>query len=708
MLPVKSSSFSEAVVYTKIIDENRVLVVDSSTTMHYLDINTLNVKSAIKCNIVHFRYSSNVFGFSSNAKYFVVISSDCKESRLYDIKTKKIISKIDRHHGDVSCVAFDPQDRYMFSAGDDGKIFASDVKSGQLAFTLTSHIDCVNDISFSDNAQLVATASYDKNIHISSLSTMTLIYKLRAHSAPVMKLQFLSKQRLFSIDKNNSAIIWDTSNGKIITRLDGLHDDIAQVTLGDDEKFLFLATALGYVLVYDLNSYELISRRYIKLSNKITSINFDENNKHLIIGTDSGEFILYEIYLGQNHLTQLLREKNYVQIYAEVEKNPLLKYTETYIVLDTLWIKTVQKAKELFGKSDKKRAVGIFGNFVTIPSKKQVMNNLIKEYEEFDKFVLHAKHGKITLAYTLANKHPLYKETPLYKLMELNWKKSFMLAQKYMLEPKSADKVNEILAPYRGLSEKSKLIHALSTNAKIHRRFKIAIAQKDFKLVYELLKIHPFLKEYSEYDSLSKYADMLYVNSQKFIAKNDTHSAVKLLRVLLDFEDFKDEAKDTLLEIENKHKFFNSIRDNDIVVAYNLLDSYGDLQNSIEGVNLQKLWDDDLCTVNGHAFRGDAIKIKKNLEKYMKINSKNVPIANVFARCYITQLEVSTREKQEQSNIEKGIKNYILYYGLDDKIFTFFEQFKKNYPNSKLNLQSQTEGSISSWRPSMIVKSILE
>ncbi|QOY53644.1 WD40 repeat domain-containing protein [Candidatus Sulfurimonas marisnigri] len=707
MLPVKSSSFSEAVVYTKVINENSVLVVDSATAMHYLDIGTLNVKSVLKCNIVHFRYSSDVFGFSSNAKYFVVISSDCKESRLYDIKTKKIISKIDRHHGDVSSVALDPQDRYMFSGGDDGKIFVSDVESGQLAFTLTSHIDCVNDISFSDNAQLVATASYDKNIHISSLNTMKLIHKLRAHSAPVMKLKFLSKNRLFSIDKNNSAIIWDTNNGKIITRLDGIHDDITQVAVGDD-KFLFLASILGYVLVYDLHSYKLISRRYIKLNNKITSINFDENNKHLIIGSDSGELILYEIYLGENKLTQFLREKNYVQIYAEIEKNPLLKYTETYLILDTLWKKTVQRAKELFGKSDKKRAVGIFGNFVTIPSKKQIMNNLIKEYEEFDKFVLLVKHGKITQAYTLAKKHPLYEETPVYKSLELNWKKSFMLAQKYILEPKAADKVNEILAPYRGISEKSKHIQALLTNAQIHRRFKIAIAQKDFKLVYELLKIHPFLKEYSEYDSLSKYADNLYINSQKFIEKNDTHSAVKLLRILLDFEDFKNEAKDIIIEIESRHKFFNAIRDNDITVAYNLLESYNDLQNTIEGENLQKLWDYDLYAVSEYVFRGDAIKIKKNLDKYMKINSKILPIANVFARCYIVQLEASIRERKEQLYIENGIKNYILYYGLEDKIFTFFEKFKRNHPKTKLNLESQTEGSINKWRPSMIVKSIIE
>ena len=89
----------------------------------------------------------------------------------------------------------------------------------------------------------------------------------------------------------------------------------------------------------------------------------------------------------------------------------------------------------------------------------------------------------------------------------------------------------------------------------------------------------------------------------------------------------------------------------------------------------------------------------------MKINSKTVAIATVLSSCYITQLEKSIKDKK---TIEKGIKNYILYYGVTEQLTSFFETFKEKYPDTKLNPYSQTQGSINSWRPSMIVKSILD
>ena len=61
----------------------------------------------------------------------------------------------------------------MFSCGEDGLTFGVDIKSAQLAFTLPRHIDTINDIAFSKSGQWVATASYDKNIAIFNLITMT-------------------------------------------------------------------------------------------------------------------------------------------------------------------------------------------------------------------------------------------------------------------------------------------------------------------------------------------------------------------------------------------------------------------------------------------------------------------------------------------------------------------------------------------------------
>jgi hypothetical protein len=74
----------------------------------------------------------------------------------------------------------------------------------------------------------------------------------------------------------------------------------------------------------------------------------------------------------------------------------------------------------------------------------------------------------------------------------------------------------------------------------------------------------------------------------------------------------------------------------------------------------------------------------------------------------MVELENSIRGKKDKSIIEKGIKNYMLSFGLQDQIENFFRIFKSRYKDSKLSLDHLRKGSLSMWRPSMIVDTILE
>ncbi len=708
MNPARKSNFDETIIYTQILDEKTLLVVDAFTTIRYLNIENLAVKNELKIAILHPRYSTKVISFTSDGKYFASISQDAKESNLYETKRKEIIAAVSRHQGEVSCVGIDPKNKYMFSCGDDGMVFGVDINTAQLAFTLPRHVDSVNDIAFSSDGNFVATASYDKNISIYNLSMMIPKGKLKAHSAPVMKLQFLDKNRLFSVDKKSSAIIWDLSNLKVISRLQGVHDEITQTVVGHESKFLFLGTKLGYILVYDLNSYELISRRYIKLANAITALNFNEATKELIIATDSGDLLFYNIFENEESFTELLREKKYSFMQHSIEENPLLKYTKASKVFDALWDKTIQMAKKYLENSDKIGATRLFDSFIAIPAKKQIMQKLIQEYAEFDKFLMFIKNRKIALAYGLANLHPLYKESKVYKNMESEWEKTFTLAKKYLLDSKLGYKAQEILMPYRGISEKTVLIQELVQDVYVYKRFIDFLGQKEFKLIFELVKQNPFLKEYPEYKALIKYSDSLYMKAQVLLGNGDTNSAIKIFRVLLDFDDFRDEAKEIISEIENRQKFFNAIEDEDIILAYNLLDISPALQESEDGKKLQNQWEEDIFKAYGYANNADVDALKTVLEKYLKVKSKNIDIANVMSLCYISQLHKVLEDNVEQKIIENGIKNYILYYGQTEEIKDFFVLFQAQYPETKLNIESQTHGSMGNWRPSMIINSILE
>ncbi len=705
---VNSKSLKLPIVSIKILEDGTLLVVDSETTVRYMNKVTLEMVNGFKVNIIHPRYKTQVVDFSNDGAYFATLTSDCKESRLYNAQTRKMITMVDRHQGEASCVAIDPMARYMFSCGDDGKTFAMDTQSGKLVFTLPVHVDTVNDIAFSKNSNWVATASYDKKISLFNLVTMSPKEKLKAHAAPVAKVHFFHKNKLLSVDKNSTAIIWNIYSGKVIERLQGIHDDVTQIVISQDEQFAFLGTQLGYVLVYDLHTYELLSPKYIKITSPITAMEFDGENNHLIIGTEDGFLMYYNIYEGEQRLAELLKNKEFEAIQNAANENPILAYTKIYKLVLNLWDNTLAKAKIALQNGAKNKAIALFSHFKNIPSKNRIILQTIKDYEEYDKFVKFAKEGKLPLAYGLANTYKTYQESKIYKALEENWKKAFAQAQKFALQPKGAESAKEILAPYRGISDKTKLIQELLTQGEVYKRFRVAIGQKEFKVCFELLKVHTFLKEFPEYETLMKYADTLYIKSTKLIEDGDTHAAIKLLRILADFTDFSEEVRELMKDIESKQKFFKAIEEEDIANAYNMMALSEDLQETSDGKELQEAWNSDLAIANSFAVDGDSEAVEKALKKYMKISSKYMALATVFGWCYMVQLEEAVHNKAPQHLIENGIKNYMLNFGLQDQIENFFNYFKENYRDSKLNLEHLTQGSLSMWRPSMIVKSILE
>jgi F0F1-type ATP synthase delta subunit len=596
----------------------------------------------------------------------------------------------------------------MFSGGDDGKTFVIDVKSGKLVFTLPAHVDTINDIAFSPNGNWVATASYDRKISLFNIATMNPKGKLKAHAAPVMKLLFLGHNRMVSSDKNSKVIIWDVQAAKVLERLNGVHDDVTQIATDHENRFLFIGTALGYILLYDLNTYELLSKKYIKLTSSITALTFNADTNELIIGTEEGLLHSYNIYEGEEELNELLKQKAFTAIQKAAEINPILVHTKIYGLVANMWETTLKKAKLFLQKGDKKTAIALFKHFKNIPSKNKIIQKVMLEYEEFSKFETLAKQGKLPLAYGIVNKYPSYKDSSIYKALEKNWRKAFAQAQKYALQPRGTDQAKEILSPYRGISDKTKLIQELLTQGEVYKRFRVAIGQKEFKICFELIKQHPFLKEFPEYTTIMDYGDTLYIKSQQFIAAGDTHSAIKMLRILHDFADFKEEVQELMQDIENKQKFFNAVKEEDINLAYNLLSAAEELYDTDDGKRLHKEWNDDLAVANEQAVQGNSKGVEMAFNKYMKVNSKAPSIGTVFGWCYMVQLENAIKAKEDQFDIENGIKNYMLSFGLQDQIENLFNIFKKRYPESKLLLESLTKGSLSMWRPAMIVDSILD
>jgi len=701
-----SKIFNDSIIYTKCLDNSVLVMADSLTTVRYLNKESLAVLNGFKLGTEQKWYKNSIISFCDNGDYFALISEDAKYSTLYNANTKKAISRIDRNKGGVSCVAVDRRGKYFFSCGEAGKTFVVDIKSAKLSFTLPGHIDTVNDIVFSPNNQNVATASYDKKILIFNYIMMTPVAKLIAHTAPVMKIHFIDDKTLFSVDKNGGAIIWDLVTKKVLLRLSGIHDDITQVT--SCEKFLFLGSDLGFILVYDLEDFKQVSRSFIKLSSSITSLEFDSSNNTLILGSEDGELYINYIYDGDEHLESLIENEEYELVEKFIEENPLLRHTKAYVVFNTIWEKTILKASELLQSAQRDEAKEAMRVFHQTPSKRTIMKKMLQEYEEFDKFVLMIKNGNIALAYSIANKHKSYKKSKVYLALEDRWRKLFAQAQVLAQEPSGKDRVYKLLYQYRGISEKTIHIQEMLTKTNVFNRFKDSITKKDFKIAFELIKVNPFLREFKEYNSLMTYGDALYIHISKSIDSRDLHDSIKSLRVLIDFPDYEMIAKKMIQDIESQGKFHRAVEDEDFGTAYNLLSKSMILEDTINGQKLIKAWESDFSIAEVYASKGDISGIDSVMSNYRNISSKNMSLVAIYSWAYITQIENQIKQKRDKARIEKGIRNYILNFGHDDHISSTYEIFEKQYGKSKLNLDSLKKGSRDMWRVSMRVANILE
>jgi WD40 repeat protein len=707
MKAIKTKKFSEPIISYEKVKNSSILIVDKSTSVRYLDQQTLETLSGFKAKIEHDWYKNKVVEFSKNGAFFGVITQDVRESRLYDARTKKLCLKNERHHGEVTCVAIDPQGNYFFSGGEDGRTFVSDTKNFRLIFTLPHHADTINDISFSEKSHLVATASFDKRVQIFNYGTMAPVANLKAHSAAVMKVEFLSATMLCSVDKKASVIIWNLSTKKVHRRLKGIHDDVVQISSND--KFLFLGTALGFVIVYDLKSFEQVSRKFINMKSRITVLEYDEEQELLVVASEDGELSYYDIYKGIDKFKKYIQNAQYDKAYSLIKDNSLLEFTDSYNKVQTIWDEKYNKAISLLQYSKKEEALKVFGSFFEILHKKTKIKKLFSEFEDFDKFLLLVKGSNLGLAYSLANQHPIYKESEVYKALEQKWRKLFAKAQ-YMLltDLRGKEKIKEILSPYRGVSDKTKHIQEMIVKSDVQARFKDSVLKKDFKMAFALVNVNPFLKEFPDYFSIITFADNLYIKANELIKTQDIHKALKVLKVLIDFPDFKDEARSMIDDIELRDRFFHAIEMSNFIDIYKILDNSMVLQNTQEGKKYDSLWEDDFNLAKVYAINADINGIDGLIKKYKDIPSKHMSIVSIYSLAYLTQIEKAIKTNKEKTIVEKAFKRYILNFGTDDHIISIYEDFTDKYKMAKLDLDTLKKGSKKQWRISMRMLDILE
>ena len=702
---LKLFNIKAPILMLKALNDGKIGVIDSLNSLRIIDLTNYAVVGGFKSSIVHERFIGSHVDMTSDGKFSISIIPGSNNAALFNVPDKELLFKVGRHQGEIESVGIDPNGRYCVTCGQDGKSFAWVLKTDRLAFSMPPHADFVSTVAFSDNGQWIATGSYDRTINLLNMAIMKHPIKLRGHNSTIVKMIFLPEAKLLSVEKEGTLIVWDMRNGKVIKRLPKMNDEVTSMTISLDKRFAFVGTKLGYVGLYDLQIMDQISQRYIKESESITSLAFVDTPFRLAIGTVEGNIRFYSLFGDEAQLYKMLREGQYKLFYDALESNPMLFYSKPYEAAERIWADVLEKARFLLEKNDRQKAKEILSLFTGIPKKNALINQMLSAYEKYTQFQNYVQEGRFPLAYSMAKQFPAFKDSEPYRKMEMRWKKLFFKAQELILTQNGDDQARQLLAPYRGISEKTILIQQLFEQRKMYEYMKKILVARDFVKFFELIKMHPFLKEFSEYTAIMDYADKLYVQAQKGYLQGDYANARKACEILKSFPDYSAEAQEMADTIRVKHLFYDAITSNNLSNAFGYLSSYPLLYETPEAQVLERQWNNLVDQAQKFASKGLAQETLSVFEPYFGITDKFTAMAGVVAQAYCVQLEDKVHMKAPQDIVERGIRHYVGLFGIDEGIMSVFDYFKNVY-TSKLDLDVLKQGSFETWMPSMRINDI--
>lgn len=704
---LKLFNIKQPVLLLKSLSNNQLGVIDALNALRIFDLKSYNLVGGFKSNITHERFVGSHVDMTSNGQYSISIIPGSNQAAVFSVAKKELLFQVGRHQGEIESVGLDPNGRYCVTCGQDGKVFAWVMKTARLAFSMPPHADFISAVAFSDNGQWIATGSYDRSISVLNLATMKHPLRLNAHNSAVIKIFFLPDARLLSADKEGNLIVWDIHNAKVLKRLTKMNDDITTMCISNDKRFAFVATKLGYVGLYDLQTFEQIKQRYIKESEKITSLAFIDDPYRLAIGTVEGNVRVYSLFGDEKALMDMLHEGRYKEFYDQLEPNPMLQYSKPYEAAEQIWADVLEKSRALLENNERTKAKELLDSFAGIAKKNALITQMLRSYEKYAQFQTYVNENRFPLAYSMAKQYPSFQDSDPYQKMETRWRKLFMKAQELILTPNGEEQARQLLAPFRGISDKTVLIQQLFEQSRMYEFMKKLIAQRDFFKYFDLVKMHPFLKEFPEYAAIMDYADKLYIQAHKSYIEADYSTARKSCEILLAFPDYAAEAQEMTDTIRVKHLFYDAIAANNMINAFSYLSSYPLLYETPEAQMLERQWNGVVDQAQRQAAKGNIQETFNAFEPYKQISEKYSAMARVMAQVYCVELEHHLRAHTSQEKIEEGIRKYVELFGVDEGIITVYDYFKTRY-STRLDLDMLKQGSFETWTPSHYLNHIIQ
>ncbi|MBN2682427.1 MAG: hypothetical protein JXR58_07950 [Bacteroidales bacterium] len=227
----------------------------------------------------HTGHVNSVF-FSNDNQFLVSGGADSVVLKWNNNSSEKTF--VGRCSSAIKSVCVSPDDKYIAAATINGKIVLWDCKSlkEQILYTGT---ETMNIVTFSNDGKIIAAGDKLGNIYLWNFSSKELIGKYKGHNARINDLQFSSDDKLLaSASSDNSTKIWQSGNLNIEPIVLKDHDAwVLALAFSSGNKELITACSNSVIKKWDIQSRNMAKRLLSTITRNMT-----QNEWNTYVGED--------------------------------------------------------------------------------------------------------------------------------------------------------------------------------------------------------------------------------------------------------------------------------------------------------------------------------------------------------------------------------------------------------------------------------------
>ena len=254
---------------------------------------TLNAHSGAVLDI-DFRPLPPVDNNSKN-NYLMASASTDKTVRLWRINQSAVV----KDQG-ITSIANSPINAAAFATADVAgkiKIWQLSNNNQELIHSLPGHQSTINQITYSQDGKLLASASAEDEIKIWDTESGELIDTLKTESPQARGINSISfsqdRNFLIAADEDKTIQIWDLTNSTILSSFTGHSDRIQTITVSPDNKIIASAGNDRTIKIWNIKG-ELL-QTIAKHDQEINSLQFTADSKILASASSDNTIKLWQV-----------------------------------------------------------------------------------------------------------------------------------------------------------------------------------------------------------------------------------------------------------------------------------------------------------------------------------------------------------------------------------------------------------------------------